>query len=68
MSESRRNRRKNERKKHQPKSNITKKDKIIAFAKPNQPERNPFVIVLIFVIAAIAAVYYSLHKSGLTLL
>ena len=57
MSESRKNRRKNERKKHQPKSNITKKDKIIAFV----------VIVLIFAIAAIAAVYYSLHNSGLTL-
>jgi len=57
MSESRRNRRKNDRKKHQPKSDISRKDKIIALV----------VIVLIFVIAAIAAVYYSLHKSGLTL-
>ncbi|NLP58955.1 hypothetical protein [Lutibacter sp. B1] len=43
--------------KHQHKSDISKKDKIIAFV----------VIVLIFVIAAIAAVYYSLSKSGLTL-
>ncbi|MGI9526354.1 MAG: hypothetical protein ACR2MS_04500 [Weeksellaceae bacterium] len=57
MSESGRNRRKNERKEHQPKSDISKKDKIIAFV----------VIVLIFVVAAIAAVYYSLYKSGLTL-
>lgn len=57
MSESRRNRRKNEKIKHQPKSDIKKKDKIIALV----------VIVLIFVVAAIAAVYYSLYKSGLTL-
>lgn len=57
MSESRRNRRKNDRKKHQPKSDISRKDKIIALV----------MIVLIFVVAAIAAVYYSLYKSGLTL-
>ncbi len=57
MSESRRNRRKNNQIEHQPKSDISKKDKTIAF----------LVIVLIFVVAAIAAVYYSLYKSGLTL-
>jgi uncharacterized membrane protein YvbJ len=57
MSESRRNKRKNEGIKHHPKSDISKKDKIIAVV----------VIVLIFIAAAILAVYYSLYKSGLTL-
>lgn len=57
MSESRRNRRKNEKIKHQPKSDISKKDKIIAV----------FVMILIFIVAAIAAIYYSLDKAGLKL-
>ena len=55
MSESRRNRRKNEKIKHQPKSDISKKDKIIAL----------IVIVLIFVAATIATIYYSLGRAGL---
>ena len=57
MSESRRNRRKNDRKKHQPKSDISRKDKIIAL----------IAMILIFAVAAIAAVYYSLSKAGWTL-
>jgi flagellar basal body-associated protein FliL len=57
MSESRRNRRTNKRSKPQPKSDISKKDKIIAL----------IVMVLIFIVGAIAAFFYSLYKSGLTL-
>tara|TARA_R110000744_G_scaffold231639_1_gene349787 strand:- start:1331 stop:1507 length:177 start_codon:yes stop_codon:yes gene_type:complete len=57
MSESRRNKRKNKKIEHQPKSDISRKDKFIALV----------VMVLIFVVAAIAAIYYSLYKSGLTL-
>lgn len=57
MSESRRNKRKNERVKHQPKSDILKKDKIIAVV----------VIILIFIAATLLAVYYSLYNSGVTL-
>tara|TARA_R110002050_G_C8735741_1_gene497634 strand:- start:576 stop:755 length:180 start_codon:yes stop_codon:yes gene_type:complete len=57
MSESRRNKRKNEGIKHHPKSDIPKKDKIITIV----------VTVLIFVVAIIAAICYSLYKSGLTL-
>ena len=57
MSESKINKRKDKRNKYQPKSDISKKDKIIAL----------IVMVLIFIVAAIAAVYYSLYKSGLTL-
>jgi len=49
--------RKNEGIKHHPKSDISKKDKIIAVV----------VIVLIFIAAALLAVYYSLYKSGLIL-
>ena len=57
MSQGRIHRRKNEKIKHQPKSDITKKDKIIGLV----------VVVLIFIAAAIVAVYYSLSRSGLTL-
>lgn len=57
MSALRRNRRKNEKIKHQPKSNISKKDKIIAV----------IVMILIFIVTALAAIYYSLHKAGLKL-
>lgn len=57
MSESRRNKRKNKRNKHQPKSDISKKDKVIAL----------IVMVLIFIAAAIGAIYYSLDKAGLKL-
>ncbi|WP_417214431.1 hypothetical protein [Bizionia sp.] len=57
MSQGRRHRRKNEKIKHHPKSDITKKDKIIGLV----------VVVLIFIAAAIVAVYYSLSRSGLTL-
>lgn len=56
MSESRRKRR-NKKIKNQPKVDITKKDKIIALV----------VIVLVFMAAALLAVYYSFYKSGLTL-
>jgi|TARA_R110001606_G_scaffold86724_3_gene196237 cell division protein FtsL len=57
MSESRRNRRKSEKNKRQVKSDISRKDKIIAF----------IAIVIIFILAVVAAYYYSLSKSGLTL-
>ena len=57
MSESRRNRRKIDKIKHQPKSDISKKDKIIAV----------IVMILIFIVAAIAAIYYSLDRAGLKL-
>lgn len=57
MSESRRNRRKTERNKHQSKNEISRRDKIIAV----------LAIIAIFIIAAIAAYYYSLSKAGLKL-
>lgn len=57
MSESRRNRRKTERNKHQPKKDISRKDKIIGV----------LALIAIFIIAAIAAYYYSLSKAGLKL-
>lgn len=57
MSESRRNRRKAERNKHRTKNNITKKDRIIGI----------LALIIIFIIAAIAAYYYSLSKAGLKL-
>ena len=57
MSESRRNRRKIQKEKYQPKSDISNKDKVIAL----------IAMILIFAVAAIAAVYYSLSKAGWTL-
>lgn len=57
MSESRRNRRKSEKNKRQVKSDISRKDKIIAF----------IAIVIIFILAASAAYYYSLSRAGLKL-
>lgn len=57
MSESRRNRRKAARNKHQYKNNISRKDKIIGV----------LAIIVIFIIAVIAAYYYSLSKAGLKL-
>ena len=57
MRDSRRNRRKNKEIKHQPKSDITKRDKIIAL----------ILMALGFMVAAIAAVYYSLDRAGLKL-
>ena len=57
MSESRRNRRKAERNKRIYKNNISRKDKIIGV----------LAIIIVFLIAAIAAYYYSLSKAGLKL-
>jgi len=57
MSESRRNRRKAERKNHPSKNKISKSDKIIGI----------LAIIVVFIIAAIAAYYYSLSKAGLKL-
>lgn len=57
MSESRRNRRKAERNKHGYKNNVSRKDKIIGV----------LAIIIVFIIAAIAAYYYSLSKAGLKL-
>tara|TARA_R110002033_G_scaffold130911_1_gene171260 strand:+ start:483 stop:659 length:177 start_codon:yes stop_codon:yes gene_type:complete len=57
MSESRRNRRKIQKEKYKPKSDISNKDKVIAL----------IAMLLIFAVAAIAAVYYSLSKAGWTL-
>jgi hypothetical protein len=60
MSESRRNRRnrrKSERNKHQPKSDITKKDRFIGLLS----------IIIIIVLAAVTAYFYSLSKAGLKL-
>ncbi|WP_340156075.1 hypothetical protein [uncultured Winogradskyella sp.] len=57
MSESRRNRRKIQNEKYKPKSDISNKDKVIAL----------IAMILIFAVAAIAAVYYSLSKAGWTL-
>ncbi|MEQ3664251.1 MULTISPECIES: hypothetical protein [unclassified Olleya] len=57
MSESRRNRRKIQKEKYKPKSDISNKDKVIAL----------IAMILIFAVAAIAAVYYSLSKAGWTL-
>ncbi|WP_162838817.1 hypothetical protein [Aquimarina longa] len=57
MSESRRNRRKSEKNKHQVKSNISRKDKIIAF----------IAMVIVFIVAVVAAYYYSLSRAGLKL-
>ena len=57
MSESRRNRRKAERNKRIYKNHISRKDKIIGV----------LAIIIVFLIAAIAAYYYSLSKAGLKL-
>lgn len=57
MSESRRNRRKIERNKHRTKSDISRKDKLIGI----------LAIIIIFIVAVIAAYYYSLSKAGLKL-
>jgi cell division septal protein FtsQ len=57
MSESRRNRRKRERNKRRPKSDITRKDKFLGL----------LFIVILFILATIAAYYYSLSKAGLKL-
>ena len=57
MSESRRNRRKAERNKRIYKNNISRKDKIIGV----------LAIIIVFLIAAITAYYYSLSKAGLKL-
>ncbi len=54
MSENRRKRRRNTKIKHEPKGDITKTDKIIAV----------IVMLLIFIFAAIAAIYLSLDKAG----
>ena len=54
MSESRRKRRRNRKIMYQLKSDITIKDKIIAV----------IVMLLIFIVAAIAAIYLSLDKAG----
>ncbi len=57
MSDNRRNRRKSERNKHRPKSDIARKDKIIGL----------LCILIIFILAAVIAYYYSLSKAGLKL-
>lgn len=57
MIESRRNRRKNQKNKHHVKSDISRKDKIVAL----------IALGIIFLAAAITAIYYSLNKSGQTL-
>ncbi len=57
MSESRRNRRKRERNKRRPKSDITRKDKFLGL----------LFIIILFILATIAAYYYSLSKAGLKL-
>ena len=51
------NRRKSERNKHRPKSDIARKDKIIGL----------LCILIIFILAAVIAYYYSLSKAGLKL-
>ena len=57
IRENRKNRRKAQRNKDLYKNNITRKDKIIGI----------LAIVAIFIVAAIAAYYYSLSKAGLKL-
>jgi len=57
VSESRRHRRKDEKNKREVKSNISRKDKIIAL----------IAITILFILAVVAAYYYSLSKSGMTL-
>ncbi len=57
MTESRRNRRKIDKIKHQHKSNIKNKDKIIALV----------VLALLFLTAAITAIYFSLYRAGFKL-
>ncbi|SFU47517.1 hypothetical protein SAMN05216480_104200 [Pustulibacterium marinum] len=57
MSENRRNRRKIERNKRMVKNVITVKDKVIGL----------FVMVLIFVIAVVAAYYFSFLNAGIEL-
>tara|TARA_R110001592_G_scaffold58860_1_gene178625 strand:- start:69073 stop:69240 length:168 start_codon:yes stop_codon:yes gene_type:complete len=54
VSESRRNRRKTSKGKHKSKSGISRKDKIIGI----------FAISILFIIAAMAAYYYSLSKTS----
>lgn len=57
MSENRRNRRKDKNIRYQKKNNISRKDKIIGV----------LTIIIIFILATVAAYYYSLSKAGMTL-
>jgi cell division protein FtsL len=57
MSEYKRNRRKNKKERIKKKNDISRKDKILGI----------IAIVITFLVSAIAAIYFSLSRSGFTL-